>query len=204
MSGADPAPDADLIARSLREPAVFGALFERHFDAVFGYFARRVPRPEAGDLAAETFRVAFDARTGFDPARARARPWLYGIATNVLRHHLRSQGREGAALRRLAPVPDRVDAEEAARVAAIDAATRWPAVAAALATLAPHDREALLLLAWEGLGYAEIAEATGVPVGTVRSRIHRARRQVRELIDGTGQLPDDTHPLVPEEATDHG
>lgn len=204
MSSDETLTDAEVVARSLRDPTAFGLLFERHVDAVFGYFARRVPRTEAGDLAAETFRAAFDARARFDPERIRARPWLYGIATNVLRHHLRGKGREDLALRRLVPVPDLVDANEEARVAAVDAAARWPAVAEALATLLPHDREALLLLAWEQLGYAEIAEATGVPVGTVRSRIHRARRQLRELIPGHGQLPDDTHPRVPQEATDHG
>jgi RNA polymerase sigma factor (sigma-70 family) len=62
-------------------------------------------------------------------------------------------------------------------------------VAAALAELEPIDREALLLLAWEDLSYADIAIATGVPVGTVRSRIHRARTRLRELLDTGGQLP---------------
>ena len=200
---ADEPTDAEIVVRSQSEPEAFGAIFDRHADAVFGYFARRVPRPEVPDLVAETFRLAFDARARFDPGRVRARPWLYGLATNVLRHHLRRARRERAAHLRLVP-PDAVTGDEDALAASLDAAAEWPAVAAALDTLADIDREALLLLAWEELSYAEIAEATGVPVGTVRSRINRARRQVRELIEATGQLPVDTNRRLPEEATDHG
>ncbi len=197
----DDPSDAALVARSLAEPEAFGALFDRHGDAVFGYFARRVPRQEVPDLVAETFRLAFDARTRFDPARVRARPWLYGLATNVLRHHLRSARREQAAHLRLVP-PAGTMSDEDAVAASIDAASEWPAVAAALGELAEIDREAVLLMAWEELSYAEIAEATGVPVGTVRSRINRARRQLRELVDATGQLP--VVPTPTEEVLDHG
>lgn len=201
MTGGDGATDAEVVALSRTDPEAFGLLFDRHGDAVFGFFARRVPRAEVPDLVAETFRVAFDGRHRFDGARVRARPWLYGVATNVLRHHLRSARREHAAhLRLVAPVgaSDAVDAV----AAAVDAAAEWPAVAAALAALAPIDREALLLLAWEELSYADIAAAVGVPVGTVRSRVNRARRQLRELVDGTGQLPVDTK--TTEEVLDHG
>lgn len=197
------ATDAEVVARSRVDPEAFGTIFDRHADAVFGYFARRVPRPEVPDLVAETFRLAFDTRARFDPDRVRARPWLYGLATNVLRHHLRRGRRQQTAHLRLVP-PDAATGDEDALVASLDAAAEWPAVAAALQQLADIDREALLLLAWEELSYAEIAEATGVPVGTVRSRLNRARRQVRELIDGAGQLPVDTHRRLPEEATDHG
>ncbi|HEV7719760.1 MAG TPA: RNA polymerase sigma factor [Iamia sp.] len=203
MTAGEPT-DAEVVARSLSEPEAFGAIFDRHADAVFGYFARRVPRGEVPDLVAETFRLAFDTRARFDPARVRARPWLYGLATNVLRHHLRRARRERAAHLRIVASPDAVTGAEDALAASLDAAAEWPAVAAALDTLADIDREAVLLLAWEELSYAEIAEATGVPVGTVRSRINRARRQVRELIDRTGQLPVDTNRRLPEEATDHG
>jgi RNA polymerase sigma factor (sigma-70 family) len=152
---------------------------------------------------AETFRLAFDARERFDPGRVRARPWLYGLATNVLRHHLRAAGRARAAHLRLAPpaAATHASAAEDAVDAALDAAAELPAVVAALDRLADIDREAILLMAWEELSYAEIAEATGVPVGTVRSRINRARRQIRELVDGTGQLPVDT---PTEEVLDHG
>ncbi len=194
--------DAEAVSRSREDPEAFGLIYDRHADAVFGYFARRVPRGEVADLVAETFRIAFDTRHRFDPDRVRARPWLYGLATNVLRHHLRSARREQVAHLRLAPEPGAADGHEPRSDAALDAAAEWPAVAAALDRLAPIDREALLLLAWEELSYADIAEATGVPVGTVRSRINRARRQLRELVAGTGQLPVDTNPT--EEVLDHG
>ncbi|HEU5149643.1 MAG TPA: RNA polymerase sigma factor [Iamia sp.] len=186
--------DAEVIVRSRTEPAVFGEVFDRHADAVFGFFARRVPRSEVPDLVAETFRLAFDTRARFDAERVRARPWLYGIATNVLRHHLRGARRHQAAHLRLAAPPDDAEGGEAAVVDAVDAAASWPAVAAALDRLAEIDREALLLLAWDDLSYAEIAEATDVPVGTVRSRLNRARRQLRA---GLARTPDPQEP-------DHG
>ena len=197
----DEPSDAALVARSHDEPEVFGLVYDRHADAVFGYFARRVPRTEVPDLVAETFRIAFDTRARFDPERVRARPWLYGLATNVLRHHLRSARREQAAHLRL-PGPDPDPTDEDTVAAALDAATEWPAVAAALDGLAPIDRDALLLHAWDGLSYADIAAATGVPVGTVRSRINRARRRLRELVDGGGQPLVDT--TTTEEVLDHG
>lgn len=194
--------DAEVVIRSRAEPEAFGTLFDRHADAVFGYFARRVPRSEVPDLVAETFRVAFDARHRFDPGRVRARPWLYGVATNVLRHHLRRGRRQQAAHLRLAPPSGTSHGADDGVAAALDAAVEWPLVAAALEQLAPIDREALLLVAWEELSYAEVAEATGVPVGTVRSRVNRARRRLRELVPGVGQHPVDPTPT--EEVLDHG
>lgn len=187
--------DAEVVARSRTDPEAFGALFDRHADAIFGFFARRVARTEVPDLVAETFRIAFDARDRFDAERVRARPWLYGLATNVLRHHLRSDDRRRAAHLRLVPPAGATDTVEDAVDAALDAAAELPAVVAALDRLADIDREAILLMAWEGLSYAEIAAATGVPVGTVRSRINRARRQLRATV---------AVPLDGSEATDHG
>ena len=185
----------------------FATVFEAHFDTIFGYFARRAPRGDVPDLTAETFRLAHGAWDRFDRTRPSARPWLYGFAANVLRHHQRSHTREAHAQVRLAARPDdQGDAQRVIeqRLEAIDAERRWPAVATALEALAPIDREALLLLAWEELSYAEIAEATGVPVGTVRSRINRARRQVRELLGEDGQQPDDERVSAHEEAHRHG
>lgn len=174
---------------------MFGAVFDRHFDAVFGYFARRVSRADAGDLAGETFQVAFTQRHRYDPGFPSARPWLYGIAGNVLRHHARHAARHSAAVRRLSTVPDVTTSRDEAGVdAALDASMQWRLVEAALQALSDEDRETILLLAWEALTYAEIAAATGVPIGTVRSRIHRARRQLRELIGPDGQSTVETSP----------
>jgi RNA polymerase sigma factor (sigma-70 family) len=175
--------DAELIERSWLEPEVFGEVFERHFDAVFGYFARRVARTDASDLSSETFRLAFGARARFDIAHASARPWLFGFAVNVLRNDARGRRRENAAVHRLGATDTTArDDRHGALDDAIDAAGRWPEVVAALGQLRDDEREALLLLAWEDLSYSEIATVMDVPVGTVRSRIHRARGRLRELM----------------------
>jgi RNA polymerase sigma-70 factor, ECF subfamily len=169
--------DASLIARSVREPAAFAAVFDRHWPGIFRYCASRAG--SAGeDLAAETFRVAFDEREKFDTRYADARPWLYGIATNLLRHWFRASARR-------APDPPAHEwdfADEA--LGRVEARALGPDLALALRTVAAADRDALLLHAWAELTYTEIAHATGVPVGTVRSRIHRARTQLRAHLEG--------------------
>ena len=148
----------------------FEELFEREFDSVYGYLARRVG-PELGrDLASETFTRAFAARKRYDPGRGDARPWLYGIANNLLRRHYRDEERRLRALARL----------DIRREAAPPEESR---LAAALATLPPQERDALLLFAWADLGYEEIATILEVPVGTVRSRLHRARARVRAALE---------------------
>jgi RNA polymerase sigma factor (sigma-70 family) len=148
----------------------FEELFEREFDSVYGYLARRVG-PELGrDLASETFTRAFAARKRYDPARGEARPWLYGIASNLLRRHYRDEERRLRALAQLEARREDTPPEE-------------PRLAHALATLPPEERDALLLFAWADLGYAEIATVLEVPVGTVRSRLHRARAHVRAALE---------------------
>lgn len=199
------ATDGELVVASVVDPQAFATVFDRHVDAIFGYLARRVPRADASDLTSETFRLAFAARARFDPAHPSARPWLYGFAVNVLRNHQRRTRREAWALRRLASVPvDPEAGDERSRDDAVDAARRWPAVAVAIAALPVDEREALLLHAWEELSYADIALATGVPIGTVRSRISRARNRLREPSDDGGQPVEDSTHHVPEEASDHG
>jgi len=171
-------PDATLIAASLTDPAAFAAVFDRHWAGIHRYCASRIPA--AGeDLAAETFRIAFDERAKYDPRYDDARPWLYGIATNLLRRWFRNAARPAA------PHASREASFEDDALGRVEAAALGPALAAALATVAPADRDALLLHAWAELTYTEIAHATGVPVGTVRSRIHRARVQLRTHLERT-------------------
>lgn len=175
------ATDADAIATSLSDPDAFGAIFDRHHDVVFGYLRRRVGPALAEELAAETFVRAFDLRARFDPAHVDAGPWVFGIAANLLRRHHRSEGRRLRAYARSAAA-DAV--EELDGVAErMDARRAGPALAMALAALKPADREPLLLLAWADLTYEEIAVALAVPIGTVRSRIHRARATVRQALE---------------------
>jgi len=178
--------DGRAIAASLHDAARFEAVFERHIRVVWGYAARRAGRDVADDVASQTFTVAFDRRERFRDGVCDARPWLLGIATNLLRRHRRS---EVARLRALAAAPvERASGLDDA-IARADAAAVAPAVAAALARLGRRDREVLALLAWGELGYEEIAEALGVPVGTVRSRIHRARARVLELLGPEMAIP---------------
>ncbi len=176
-------PDAEVIQASLTDPHAFGQIFDRHVDAVHGFLVRRGGRDLAEDLAGEVFRVAFEMRHRFDLERSSARPWLYGIATNVVRRHRRTAGRRSAAYRRLAlrelaGGSDHLDQVDAA----MDARRRAGELDDALAGLATRDRDALLLHVWEELSYAEVAEALGIPVGTVRSRLNRARRRLRAAL----------------------
>lgn len=151
------------------ERSEFEELFELHFDAVYGYLARRVGPDVGRDLAAETFVQAFAARRRFDPQRGQPRAWLFGIAHNLLRHHYRDEQRRLQAFSRL-------DEPRGGR------APEEPRLAAALNALSVEERDVLLLYAWAELSYEEIAESLVVPVGTVRSRLHRARSRLREAL----------------------
>lgn len=192
----EPLSDSVLIERSRVQPDAFRELFERHFDELFRYLAHRTSRVAAEDLAAETFTIAFARRARYVPFGDSARPWLFSIATNLLRERARKDRRGGHALARLAgrivghDGDDRAasDAREDARG---ERARLWSAVRG----LRREEREALLLYAWADLSYAEIAVALDCPIGTVRSRIARARQAL------TRSLPDldpaDTADLIP-------
>ena len=160
--------DADAIRASLGEPEMFAVLFDRHFDAVHAYAQRRVGPTLADEIAAEAFTRAFDRRGRYDLARVDARPWLLGIAANLLRRHWRSEKRRLDAYARSTGRPESRLPEPVAAD-----------LAAALRALPRREREPLLLFAWADLGYEEIAIALGIPVGTVRSRISRARARLR-------------------------
>jgi RNA polymerase sigma factor (sigma-70 family) len=170
--------DSGVIEESLIDPAVFAVLFDRHYDRIWRYACRRAGPAVADELASETFVRAFAARAQYDRGRLDASPWLYGIATNLLRGHRRAEARRMRAYARAvepAEVHGGLDGVERR----VDAAAWAPRVAAALASLKPADRDAVLLLALADLDYEAIATATGVPVGTVRSRLSRARRQLQ-------------------------
>jgi RNA polymerase sigma-70 factor (ECF subfamily) len=178
----DSRTDAEVIARSLASPACFGELFDRHATTMFRYFVRRVGPDDADSLLGELFRIAFEKREAFDIERAEARPWLYGIASNLLARHRQREARRLDATARL--VKSSVDATDLFSDvdARLDASRLWTGVAAAIATLPQGERDALLLFAWEDMPYEQIATALDVPVGTVRSRLHRARGRLRELV----------------------
>jgi RNA polymerase sigma factor (sigma-70 family) len=165
-----------VIADSISDPSRFALLFDRHYDHVWRYVCRRGGATVADELASEVFVRALAGRSAVDEREINVRAWLYGIATNLLREHSRSEVRRWRAYARAAQPPATSGGLDDAE-GRVDAAARGPAVARALAGLPAGDRDALLLFALTELDYAGIA--TGVPVGTVRSRLHRARRQVR-------------------------
>jgi RNA polymerase sigma factor (sigma-70 family) len=174
--------DGRVIAASIAEPDRFTEIFERHFDAIHTYAARRLGPGPADDVGATVFVEAFSGRARFDTDRPDARPWLYGIATNLVRRHRRAESRRLRAYARSEPARDGEPIDIAPR---LDAEAMGPRLAASLSALADRDRDALLLFAWAGLSYDDIATATDVPVGTVRSRIHRARQQLRADLEIT-------------------
>ena len=182
-SGGGPC-DADVIRRSRQDPEHFAVLFRKYAPQIQRYVTRRLGAGAAEDVVAETFLAAFRLRESYDLARRDARPWLYGIATNLTGRHRRAEIRKYRALARTGrdpvtePFTDRVDA-------AASAARASRPLAAALARLPAAHRDALLLVAWSGLSYEQVAAALGVPVGTVRSRVHRARAKLRRALGGT-------------------
>jgi RNA polymerase sigma-70 factor (ECF subfamily) len=182
------ATDAAVIEASLRDPAQFGVLYDRYAAQLYRYAHRRLGARFAEDVVAEAFAAAFTRRERYDTAYEDARPWLFGILTKEIGTQRR---REVAYNRALASsfaditddLADRVSAEVTARAA-------HGRLSAALAGLSTGDRDVLLLVAWGELSYVEVACALNIPVGTVRSRLNRARRKVRASLGGANPTID--------------
>ncbi|QNN55145.1 RNA polymerase sigma factor [Nocardioides mesophilus] len=180
------ATDAEVIARSLRTPEVFAEVFDRHQRAVHAYAVRRAGRDAADDVLSDAFLTAFGQRKRYKPDAESALPWLYGIAGNILRRRWRSLAATDRLVQSAAVHVVRfADSHENQVVDRLGSTQDWLSVRTVLEQLPDGDREAILLFAWEELTYPEIASAMGIPVGTVRSRIHRARRHLRAAIDDT-------------------
>src|SRR5258706_15758342 len=147
--------DADVIGRSLADPEAFAAIYDRHAETTLRFLGRRVGAEAAEGLHGELFRIAFERRKTFDGSRARALPWLYGIASNLLRKHRRSEGRRLRASARLGAGHELADrrAHASASAAAPDAPPPLPRLAGAVDSLPEGEREALLLFPWGGLPY---------------------------------------------------
>lgn len=177
------ASDGAIIGASRDEPALFGRLYDRYAASLFRYAHRRLGGGHAEDAVAEAFAAAFARRNRYDLAREDARPWLFGILTREIAMHRR---REEARYRALARVPGAVaDDGIAERVSAdVSAQAARGRLGVALAKLSTGDRDVLLLVAWGDLSYEEVANALNIPVGTVRSRLNRARRKVRDALGG--------------------
>jgi RNA polymerase sigma-70 factor (ECF subfamily) len=190
--------DADVIRRSRREPEQFALLFQRHAGCIARYASRRLGPDLAEDIVAETFLAAFRQRGSYAVSRPDARPWLYGIAGNLIRRHHRDEVRKLRALERtgIDPVAESFAERLDARLAA-DATSRE--VAAAIAALDPGQRDVVLLVTWAELTYDQAAEALGIAEGTVRSRMNRARARLRAALGGVNPASSFDH-----EEQDHG
>lgn len=170
-SGCD---EKDLLA-SLSAPGRFTPIFERHISEIHRYLAYRVGPDLADDLAAETFLRAFSGRRNFVSSKGSVTAWLFGIATNLVRHHRRDEERrlrldQKAAVRHSSPSTAEDFVDRVAERAELDDA---------FARLDRKARDVVILVAGAGLSYEEAAAALGIPVGTVRSRLSRARSRMR-------------------------
>lgn len=176
--------DGDAIARSLVDAEAFTDVFDRHFAAVYRYIARRAGRDVAEDLAAQTFTLAFAHRGRYRDDLGTARPWLFGIATNLLRAEHRGEERRLTVVERLRD-EGVASASGFALASAPGPVQLDDQLSGALAELQADQREALLLHVWGEMSYAEVAAALAIPVGTVRSRISRACAALRLELEPT-------------------
>jgi len=186
------ASDADLIARSVSEPDLFTAVFDRHSAEILRYVCARLGPDMAQDVTAETFLAAFQGRDRYDGTWPDARPWLYGIAVRQIRRHRRVEGRRLRLLQSALadrPVPDHGD--RAAEM--VTAARLGPRLAGLVASLPPRDRELLLLVAWAELSYAEAAAALDTTISAIKARMHRIRVRLRQELGGSNPMNEENH-----------
>jgi RNA polymerase sigma-70 factor (ECF subfamily) len=168
--------DSEIVRRSWDQPAIFAEVYDRHASTVYRYAARRVGSEAANDVLGETFLVAFERRTRYDQIHESALPWLLGIATILIRKHRGAEARFLRATAAAGPAETVVDDRDER----LDAHRAVGELAATIRRMPARDRDALLLYAWADLDYEGVAHALGVPVGTIRSRLNRARRVLRQ------------------------
>ena len=154
--------------------------FDRHAASIAAYASRRVGPTLARDVVAETFRVALEQFATFDAERGNERAWLFGIATNVIRRHWRTEERRLRAQARsvraeVLPVDPLLGVDDS-----VDARRVYERLVDVIAELPAADRDLLVLVAWERMTSADAAVALGIPPGTVRSRLHRIRMHLAE------------------------
>jgi len=182
----EPMTDADLATGWQRDPELFTAVYDKYFRDIYRYVAGRLDTQTADDIAAETFLVAFGQRDRFDPGRGGLRPWLFGIATNLVAQHRRREARRYRALSHAGADP--ADESHENRVVSSVAAEHMRArLARALGTLSPGERDVVLLVALSQLSHEEVAEALGISYSTVGSRLSRARKRLQNVI-GQGEV----------------
>lgn len=182
--------DAAVIERSWHEPEQFGAIFDAYFEEIHRYVARRLGVQAADDIAAETFAIAFRRRHGYHLERINARPWLYGIATNLIGRHRRDEQRKLRAMDRVDQAETRQAGHEDQVAVRVSAEGVKAPLARAVSALPAGQRDVLLLVVLSDLSYDEVAQALDIPFGTVSSRLNRARSKLRKALGGTNPLID--------------
>jgi RNA polymerase sigma-70 factor (ECF subfamily) len=155
---------------------------------VYEYLARAVGPDRADEYAGDVFVSAFAARIRYDPELGSVRGWLFGIAANIRRTRARSEWRGRRAWDRVGGERDAQEGGFEVVEEGLDYGKRLAWVVDFLRELSDTDRDVLILYAWGELTYPEIAQAVGVEVGTVRSRLARARGRLRELIAASGEV----------------
>lgn len=181
------ATDAEIIELSWTEPEVFGVIFERHYDKIYRYLVRRTGRAAGPELASDTFVAAFAQRRRYLLGYPSATPWLFGIATNLVRGHTRRvAARRGEA--RLVPVDTGEFVEDVAWRTDAEVVVRESGLIGAINELRDDERDVLFLFAFGDLHYTEIADYLGIPIGTVRSRLSRLRSKLYPaLLEALGE-----------------
>lgn len=183
--------DAELWRRAgAGDHTAFGDLYDRHARSIYNYcFRRTADWAFAEDLTSAVFLHAWRRRGDVLLSVESVLPWLYGVATNLIRNHDRGLRRGVAAMDRLHAGNGGPDfaGDLAGR---LDDERRMSEVLDAIQQLPLVDREVLALCVWQGLGYEQAAAALGVPVGTIRSRLSRARHRLRELVSTHGHERD--------------
>ncbi|GAA0952102.1 RNA polymerase sigma factor [Nonomuraea longicatena] len=182
--------DAQLVQASLTDPEEFAALFDRYSGMLYRYVSKRLGPEPAEDLVGDTFLAAFARRGSYDLTYPDARPWLFGILTKLVSRHHRREAARYRAMRK-APYDGNVEPPDDRIATGVSAQAARPELAAALAELHARDRDVLLLIAWGGLTYEEVAQALDIPIGTVRSRLNRGRRKVRAALGDTNPLSEE-------------
>lgn len=181
------ATDGEIVRTSLEDPQAFGEIFDRHASTVHRFLSSHAGVDVSEDLLSEVFLTAFRGRKTYDDRFGTVVPWLLGIASNVLRHHYRSEGRRSALLSRLGQRSGRIDGVLDDIAADVERRTEIDDVEHVVDAIEVRYRDALILYAAFDLSYEEVAQSLNVRIGTVRSRISRGRTQLRELLACSGQ-----------------
>lgn len=174
------ASDADVIASSLDDPKLFAPIFERHFAQIYRYLCQRTEPSAAEDLASDVFAIALNKRNKFVAQHDSALPWLYGIASRLLADQSRKRSRQATAYHKAGSQEPTETSPTSGALERIDAQSAARTLQPAIDALSERDQDILHLYAHGDLTYPQIAAALKIPVGTVRSRLHRIRKTLQK------------------------